>query len=63
MTNRRPPKKVGLTAAKVAAALELADGSPVHAARILGVTRNTINYWRERIETAELSQPPEKIPA
>jgi hypothetical protein len=53
MTNRKPPKKVGLTAAKVAAALELADGSPVGAARVLGVTRNTINYWRERIRDKE----------
>ena len=53
MTNRKPPKKVGLTAAKVAAALELADGSPIGAARILGVTRNTINYWRDRIKEQE----------
>jgi hypothetical protein len=53
MPNRKPPKKVGLTAAKVAAALELADGSPVGAARVLGVTRNTINYWRERIRDKE----------
>lgn len=48
MTTRKPPLNVGLTAEKVAAALTLANGSPTGAARILGVTRNTVNYWRDR---------------
>lgn len=48
MSLRKPPIKVGLNAEKVAAALTLADGSPTKAAVMLGVTRNTINYWRER---------------
>jgi len=45
---RQPPTRKGLNAEKVAAALLLADGSPTRAARMLGVTRNTINYWVER---------------
>jgi predicted transcriptional regulator len=46
---RRPSVQKGLTPAKVAAALRRAGGSPVRAARLLGVTRNTVNYWRDRI--------------
>ena len=42
---RKPPRNIGLTAEKVHAALIAADGSPTHAARMLGVTRNTIIYW------------------
>lgn len=45
---RKPPVNVGLDAEKVAAALVLADGSPTGAARILGVTRNTVKYWIDR---------------
>jgi hypothetical protein len=42
---RRPPTHAGLTEEKVRAALIAADGSPTHAARMLGVGRQTIIYW------------------
>lgn len=45
---RKPPLNVGLNAEKVQAALTLVDGSPTRAARLLGVTRNTIVYWMDR---------------
>lgn len=48
MTDRKPSIRVGLTAEKVRAALVLCDGSPTHAAKMLGVGRNTIVYWMRK---------------
>ena len=41
---RKSPRTLGLTVEKVHAALIAAAGSPTRAARMLGVTRNTIVY-------------------
>lgn len=41
-------KQKGLSAEIVARALAQSDWSPTRAARLLGVTRNTVNYWIDR---------------
>lgn len=51
--NRKPSSQLGLTVEQVTAALTEAQGSPTRAARILGVTRNTVLYW---IRTRKLSR-------